>query len=193
MICTVLNFNQILQNERNIIYMSFEKITPVDINENCFKLIGSDWMLITASKKDETGNNKVNTMTASWGGMGIMWGQPVAYVVIRESRYTKEFVDANTSFSLTFFDGKYKDKLGYLGKISGRDEDKISNSGLTLDYLNETPYFSEGSLVLRCEKMYVSPMNSSEFLDSTIIDKWYGGEDYHTLYIAKITDVLLAK
>ncbi|MBQ3061278.1 MAG: flavin reductase [Lachnospiraceae bacterium] len=170
--------------------MKFVNITPTDITENSFKLIGNDWMLITANGKDKAGNEKVNTMTASWGGTGIMWGTPVAFVVIRESRYTKEFVDNSDSFSLTFFDESYRAKLGYLGKVSGRDEDKIKESGLTVATVNDTPYFEEAKLVLRCEKLYCAPMNKEGFLDSSILNKWYEGGDYHTLYVAKITNVL---
>ena len=173
--------------------MNYKKINPTDITENNFKLIGNDWMLITAGGKDNAGNEKVNTMTASWGGTGIMWGNPVAFVVIRGSRYTKEFVDNSDSFTLTFYDDSYKAKLGYLGKVSGRDEDKIKESGLTVDNIDGAPYFTESKLVLRCEKLFASPMNKECFIDTSILNKWYEGGDYHTLYVAKITDVLQAE
>ena len=80
-----------------------------------FEKIGSQWMLISAEK-----DGKVNTMTASWGGVGVLWGKNVVTVYIRPQRYTKEFVDANDTFTLSFFDGNYMKELGYLGKVSGR-------------------------------------------------------------------------
>ena len=95
-------------------------------------------MLITAEKE-----NKVNTMTASWGGLGVMWGKNVVYVVIRPQRYTKEFIDFSTKFSLSFFSSEYKETLTYLGKVSGRDEDKIKNSKLTVIKRNDVPIFEE--------------------------------------------------
>ena len=61
----------------------FKKITAEELTANPFKLIGKDWMLITAGDKE-----KFNTMTASWGGVGIMWGKPVATAYIRPQRYT---------------------------------------------------------------------------------------------------------
>jgi hypothetical protein len=79
------------------------EIKPELIEQNPFKLIGQDWMLITAEK-----DGKVNTMTASWGGFGVMWAKNVAYIVMRPQRYTKEFVDNSDTFSLTFFDSSYK-------------------------------------------------------------------------------------
>ena len=93
--------------EKDISKMSF----------NPFTKIGNEWMLITA----EAGG-KVNTMTASWGGMGVLWGKNVAFIFIRNSRFTKEFVDNSCNFSLGIFDHeKYADMLGYMGRVSGRD------------------------------------------------------------------------
>ena len=79
--------------------MSFREIKPEELKENPFDLIGKQWMLITAG--DET---KCNTMTASWGGVGIMWGKPTATAYIRDSRFTKEFVDGSEYYTLSFFE-----------------------------------------------------------------------------------------
>ena len=65
------------------------EIDANELNCNVFDLIGSKWMLVTAG--DEQGSN---TMTASWGGLGVIWGKPSATVYVRPQRYTKEFVDA---------------------------------------------------------------------------------------------------
>ena len=90
---------------------AFRKISAEEIGKTPFELIGKDWMLVTAQKPD----GSVNTMTASWGGLGVMWGKNVAFAVIRPQRYTKEFIDNGERFSLTFFPEQYKKELGYLG------------------------------------------------------------------------------
>lgn len=166
--------------------MSFVEIKPEKLNENSFQLIGKEWMLITAG--DE---NKTNTMTASWGGLGVMWGKNVAYVVIRPQRYTKQFVDDKETFSLSFFGDQMRKELGYLGTVSGRNEDKINNAKLTTSFYKETPFFEEARLVLFCKKMMAQPLNEECFLDTSIAATWYAEKDYHTLYIAEITDVLI--
>lgn len=166
----------------------FTEIKTEELNESPFKLIGKDWMLITAKKDD-----KVNTMTASWGGLGVMWGKDVAYIVVRPQRYTKEFIDNSDTFSLTFFDDEYKKTLGYLGKVSGRDEDKISNSNLTLNTCENTPYFEEGKVVLVCKKLYGQYLDPKCFLEDGIDERWYPEKDYHMLYIAEIKNVLVRK
>lgn len=150
----------------------FTEIKTEELNESPFKLIGKDWMLITAKKDD-----KVNTMTASWGGLGVMWGKDVAYIVVRPQRYTKEFIDNSDTFSLTFFDDEYKKTLGYLGKVSGRDEDKISNSNLTLNTCENTPYFEEGKVVLVCKKLYGQYIDPKCFLEDGIDERWYPEKD----------------
>ena len=166
----------------------FTEIKTEELNESPFKLIGKDWMLITAKKDD-----KVNTMTASWGGLGVMWGKDVAYIVVRPQRYTKEFIDNSDTFSLTFFDDEYKKTLGYLGKVSGRNEDKISNSNLTLNTCENTPYFEEGKVVLVCKKLYGQYIDPKCFLEDGIDERWYPEKDYHMLYIAEIKNVLVRK
>ncbi|WP_342664666.1 flavin reductase family protein [Succinispira mobilis] len=142
-------------------------------------------MLITAAKE-----GKSNTMTASWGGLGVMWGKKVAYVVIRPQRYTKEFIDVAESFSLSFLPEKFRKELSYLGSVSGRDEDKIAKAGLSLTYQEEVPYFEESELVLICKKLFVQEFKDESFLDKSILDTWYKAGDNHYLYIAEIIDVL---
>ncbi len=118
--------------------MNYKEIKPIDLNESTFRLIGHDWMLVTAAH-----NSRVNTMTASWGGFGVLFNKNVAYIFVRPQRFTKEFVDGSDRFSLTFFDKSFKKELSYLGTASGKDEDKINKAGLTTLYLVETPYFEE--------------------------------------------------
>ncbi len=77
--------------------MSFREISAEQLKENIFDMIGKKWMLVTAGNKE-----KVNTMTASWGGLGVMWGKNVAFIVIRPTRYTKEFIDREETLSLSF-------------------------------------------------------------------------------------------
>jgi len=163
-----------------------KKMEFSEFNYNPFELIGNDWMLITA-KKDE----KVNTMTASWGGIGIMWNKKVAYVFIRESRYTKELVDAASEFSLTFFNkNKYQKTLSYLGTVSGRYENKIEKSGLTLTDEGNIPYFEEAKLVLLCKKLSNNGINTEGFLLENLDKDFYSNKDYHTMYIVEITQIL---
>lgn len=165
---------------------TFQEISPEQFEQSPFKLIGKDWMLITAEKDD-----CVNTMTASWGGFGMMWGKNVAYIVIRPHRYTKEFVDSSDSFSLTFFEESFKKTLSYLGSTSGRDESKIEKSNLTVLHDDSIPYFEEATIAILCKKLYAQEFKPECFIAQELNKQWYPEADHHTLYIAEITKILI--
>ena len=159
-----------------------QKVINIEtIGLNPFSKIGSEWMLITAG--DET---KFNTMTASWGNMGVLWGKNVVTTYIRPQRYTKEFVDANSLFTITFFEERYKKALSLLGSTSGKDTDKVAQSGLTPFFLDQTVAFKEASLILVCKKLYHDILRPECFDEKEEELKCYPGKDYHTFYISEI-------
>lgn len=166
--------------------MSFKEIKATELQKNPFQMIGREWLLVTAKNGD-----KCNTMTASWGGVGIMWGKNVAYVFIRPQRYTKEFIDASSTFSLSVLDESCRKTLSYLGTVSGRDEDKIEKSGLTVAMDGDTPYFEEANTVMVCRKLYAQEYDPACFIDKSCDEKWYPQKDYHTMYIVEIEKVLV--
>lgn len=167
-----------------------KKINPIEISENAIKLISQDWMLISAGT-----DKKFNTMTANWGGLGFVWNKPVVYVFIRPERYTYEFVEAADEFTLSFFPDKFKKTLGMLGRVSGRDTDKIADSGLH-PYFTEAgnPAFEEATLVMECKKLFKSRLEADEFIEKDILDQWYTTKGQrHFLYIAEIKNVWIKK
>ncbi len=97
------------------------------------------------------------------------------------------------TFSLTFFDVSDKENklaLKYFGAVSGRDENKIANAKMHVDYADNTPYIDEGNLVLICKKLSATKILPQQFLDDTIAGLWYTDNDYHTMYVAEITQIL---
>ena len=166
--------------------MSFKEVKMEELNFNPFTKIGTEWMLITAG--DE---KKFNTMTASWGGVGIMWNKNVVTTYIRPQRYTKEFVDANEYFTVSFYDKEYKKALNICGTRSGRDCDKAAEAGLTTNFSDGTTAFEEANMIFVCRKLYCDPMPGDNFLDKENDEKWYPDKDYHTMYISEIVKVLV--
>ena len=164
----------------------FKEINADELNKNSFEMIGKDWMLISAEKE-----GKVNTMTASWGGLGVIWNKNVVTAYIRPQRYTKEFIDNSDTFSISVLGNEYRKELSYLGTISGRNEDKISKVGLTVVNDNNTPYFNESNIVIICRKLYVQDLKEDGFVDSSLINKNYIKGDFHTMYIGEIIKVLI--
>lgn len=160
--------------------MSFEKINPAECQFNPFSKIGKEWMLLTAGDKD-----KFNTMTASWGFAGVMWNKNVLVAVIRPSRYTYDFVENSDVFTASFFGDAQREALAFCGSHSGRDCDKVKETGLTPVFLDDVPAFDEAETVLVCRKLYAQDMTEDCFIDKDI-PVTNGDQPYHKAYIAEI-------
>lgn len=165
-----------------------KEINVYDLNFNPMGMIGHDWMLITA------GNEAAgyNTMTASWGHLGSIWGRkgrgnlPTAVIYVRPQRYTKAFVDREELFTLTVFGSERHEALAYLGSHSGRDGDKVAAAGLTPVYLDGTTAFAEARLTLVCRKLYHAPLQEEGFVDTEILELNYPQRDLHEIYVGEI-------
>ncbi len=162
----------------------FVEIAPEAIGENLFHLIGKEWMLVTAGQPQ-----KFNTMTASWGGAGVMWNVPCAAAMVRPSRHTYGFMEQEEYYTLSFLGEAYRAALQLCGRVSGRDTDKVTEAGLTPRFDAPAPYFEEAHLVLVCRKRYVSDIDPQKFLDPTISTHYQNG-DYHRMYLGEIVKVL---
>ena len=75
--------------------MAIREIQPEQLRQNVFEMIGKQWTLITAADRQ----GKVNAMTASWGGLGVLWSKNVAYIFVRPQRYTHELLDSQEVFT----------------------------------------------------------------------------------------------
>lgn len=165
--------------------MMFQEIGVQDLTFNPFEKIGKAWLLITAG--DEHG---FNTMTASWGGLGRIWQRDVATVYIRPQRYTKEFVDQNELFTISFYGEANRQALQLCGKLSGRDTNKTEQAGLTPYFVDGTTAFAEAELIFVCRKLYHQEMQPTLFDDAAVEQAMYPEQDYHTMYIGEIVKVL---
>jgi flavin reductase (DIM6/NTAB) family NADH-FMN oxidoreductase RutF len=161
----------------------FKKIDSVDI-EKIVDLWDKHWLLLTAGN---FAAGVYNTMTVAWGSFGVMWGKPFAQVVVRPTRFTFDFMQNYDSFTLCAFPHEYKKALSLLGSRSGRDGDKIAESGLTPAPAAHvaSPVFTEASLVIECRKMYWQDFDPQYFIDEEI-DSKYPRKDYHRIYYGEI-------
>jgi flavin reductase (DIM6/NTAB) family NADH-FMN oxidoreductase RutF len=161
-----------------------------------FDRIGQGWMLITSG--DGTSAAQVggrwNTMTASWGGMGVLWGKSVAFCFVRPTRNTFDYMNRNDLFTLSFFGEEYRQALSLCGSASGRDTDKAAAAGITPIVFEEGRGaggigFAEASDILVCRKLYTHGFDSKAFLDPAI-EGMYRDHDYHRMYIGEVLSLL---
>lgn len=162
-----------------------KKIEISTCKENFFDIIGKEWMLITAGNKD-----RFNTMTASWGGIGFLWNKPVAFIFVRPQRYTFEFIEKETYFTLSFLGEENRAIHKICGSQSGRTTNKVKETGL-LPYTTELGniFFEQSRLSLECKKLYAANLTPEQFIATELTAKWYPGNDFHKMYVAEIVNM----
>lgn len=127
-----------------------------------------------------------NVMVASWGFIGTMWGKKVFVAPIRDSRYTKEKIDATGEFTVSVPPaGEMKKEIAFCGSKSGRDYDKWKETGMK----QRPAKVAGGCVVDGCVKYYeckvlgVVPMGG---MDLALVAKWYATPDLHNFYFGEI-------
>ncbi len=166
----------------------FKSIEPSAIVDNTFKLIGADWMLITAGTI-----SSFNTMTANWGGLGFLWDKNVCFCFVRPIRYTDHFMEKAENFTLSFFEEQYREILQFCGTYSGLDVNKVEKTGLIpVSAESGGVYFEQSRLVIECRKIYSQEMDPERFL-APYIASFYPDKSYHRIYVGEIVNCLVEK
>ncbi len=158
---------------------------PTELSDNVFAEIGSRWMLLTAYDPQK---NRVNAMTASWGGMGILWNRPVLFAFVRPQRYTYGLMNDADTCSACFLEDGNRTALQICGTKSGRDTDKIAESGLTPQEFDGVWGFAEAVRVMKLRKLFVTDMEKQHFIDPDLL-KNYPTDDFHRIYVYEIEAV----
>ena len=156
----------------------------MEFNTDIFSQFDKKWALLTAGDKDN-----FNTMTVSWGGLGTLWGKSVATVYVRTSRYTHEYMDNNEYFTVSFYPEEYKKTLGVLGSKSGRDMDKMHDSGLTAKEVSNSMTFEEAEVTFVCKKLFKQCLEK-ENMNPDLAKQFYDGDALHDMYIGEIVDII---
>jgi len=163
------------------------KINIKDWQIKPYHLWEEQWLLLTSG---DFQTQQFNMMTVGWGSFGSMWSKPFALIAVRPQRHTFEFTEKFDSFTLSAFPEPYHGTLNILGNKSGREMDKINQSGLT-PIASETvssPGFTEAELIVECKKMYWQDLDPEHFL-TRHIHLMYAQRDYHRIYYGEILSV----
>lgn len=161
-----------------------KEINIRDLKESFVKMISNDWALLTAGNTDS-----FNTMTVSWGGIGELWNKDVCFIFVRPQRYTYEFIEKNDYFTLSFFGGEYKKELGICGSKSGRDIDKMTETGFAPLDLGESVGIKQAKVNIVLKKLAYQDMKPEGFVDESIM-KNYANNDFHRVYVGEIVKVI---
>ena len=136
---------------------AWQEIEPTEIALNPIQMIDRDWLEVSAGKE-----GKMNLMTISWGSIGELWGKPIFIVYVSTSRYTHQFMEENDYFTVTHFPESMRPQLSYLGRASGRNEDKVAGAGLTVEFTElGNPIYAEADLAIECKKIYAQQFDAN--------------------------------
>lgn len=164
----------------------FKTLASADLRDNAFRLIGHDWMLIAAGTPESH-----NMMTASWGGLGVLWEREVCFIFVRPTRHTFGFLNRSPGFTLSFFEERHRAALEYCGSHSGRDGDKAKAAGLTPQFDGpDTVTFREARMAIVCRTLHRQDLDPAGFLDPAI-EGFYPKCDYHRLFVGAIEKILV--
>ncbi|MBO7363103.1 MAG: flavin reductase [Lachnospiraceae bacterium] len=156
----------------------------MEFTTDILSVFDKKWALLTAGNGES-----FNTMTISWGGLGTIWGKPVATVYVRTSRYTHDFMDANEFFTVSFYPEECRQILGVLGSKSGRDMDKMKESGLTPVQAGGSMSFKEAEVTLVCRKLFRQQLDVAN-MPEDVAKAMYEGQAPHDMYIGEIVDII---
>ena len=162
---------------------------PIDIKDLVLPSLSTwnnGWFLLAAGDFEA---GKHNCMTVAWGSFGTIWERPIATVAVRPTRYTYEFMEAADDFTLTQFGEEHRGIISDLGTRSGRDMDKINDSGLTPIAASKvaSPAYDEAELIVECRKIYTQDLDPARF-GADYIEPMYNN-DYHRIYWGEVIAV----
>lgn len=161
--------------------MSFTAKKPETLTLNPFTMIGKEWFLLTSGAV-----SNYNTMTCSWGGLGVLWNQNVVTAYVRTSRHTFDYLEKSNLFTISVFPEQYRKALAYCGSHSGREVDKAKETGLTPISIDGTTAFEEAKLILVCEKVYAQILEEENFILKENLTDFYQKDAMHKMYIGRI-------
>ena len=179
-----MNFDQI-----------FKQISPVELcdNFNVFTLVGTDFYAITSGNE-----NHHNSMVGSGGGFGLLFKKPTTWCLLRQDRYTLEIIKKEQTFTLSYFQNEYKERMLFLGSKSGRNSEKMNEVELTsIQTPSGCMTFKESSLIIECMLTAITTPCSSDFYSQEskeYIDEAYkDANEYRKLVFGEITHVWVKK
>ena len=165
-------------------------VEPIEYAGIICKALSKGALLTTKNGKE------VNTMTIGWGMIGIEWGKPVFLALVRQSRHTKQLLDATGEFTVNIpLDAFDKKIIGYCGSKSGREVDKIKELALTLEEpeVISVPGIRQLPLTLECKVLYQQTQDASVFPQG-IVERYYPQPyDNHTVYYGEIVSAYIIK
>jgi flavin reductase (DIM6/NTAB) family NADH-FMN oxidoreductase RutF len=171
----------------------FKEISPEEMSDNVFTLVGKVFPVITAGKEDH-----YNSLTASGGGLGLLFKKPTTWCILRADRYTLEMIQKEQTYTMSYFPNEYKEQILFLGSKSGRDSEKMKEVDLTsIRIPSGDMSFEEARLIVVCKLTQITTPDPDDFYSQEAkdyINEAYKEANHYRKYVfGEITHVWVKK
>lgn len=163
--------------------MQKEQIPIEQLDLKPFTAFAPEGLLLVSG----SGVDNANVMTIGWGMFGVIWGKPMAMVMVRPTRHTWQFIDKAPDFTINWLTDEWKEALQLCGNKSGRDLDKFAATGLRAAQgaVVGSPVLAESVLALECRTLYKDTLHPELFLAPSL-ERHYAQRDYHGLFFGEV-------
>ena len=138
-------------------------------------------LLLASTRRD----GKSNVMTIGWATVGIIWGRPVAVVLVRPSRYTYEFIEDSKVFTINVPTPEMKKFVSLCGTSSGREVDKLAQVQTSMGQEIDCVTIDTCPLVYECRVAHWNDIQPDTLLPK-IRSGAYARGNFHRLYYGQI-------
>jgi flavin reductase (DIM6/NTAB) family NADH-FMN oxidoreductase RutF len=167
----------------------FKQITPEEVSDDIFTLVGKVFPVITAGKQDH-----YNSMTGSGGGWGLFFKKHTTWSLMKTDRYTLDLIRKEQTYTMSYFPDEYREQVIFLGTKSGRDSEKMKEVSLTsLQTPSGNITFKEARLIIECRLTAIITADPSDFYSQAAQDylkeAYQEESDYREIVFGEITHV----
>jgi flavin reductase (DIM6/NTAB) family NADH-FMN oxidoreductase RutF len=171
----------------------YQQISPEEISDNVFTLVGKDFFAITAGKGD-----RYNSMIGSGGGLGMLFKRPTTWCLIRADRYTLEMIQKEQTYTMSYFPEEFKKQMLFLGSKSGKYSAKMQEVELTsVQMPSGDVSFKEARLIMECVLTQITTPSPDDFYareaKDYINEAYQEASDYRKYVFGEITRVWVKK
>jgi len=171
----------------------FQEIKPEEIQGNVFSLVGNDYTVITSGSK-----SILNSMVASFGGWGMLFYKPVTWCFLRADRYTLEKIREEQTYTMAYFDEKYKENIMVLGSKTGRDSNKMNETGLIrIPTPDGNMTYQDAKLVIECKLVQITTVSPDDFYTEEghdfVMARYAEAGDYNKIVVGEIIRVWIKR
>ena len=116
-------------------------------------------------------NGKPNVMAVAWGGICCS-NPPCVTISLRKATYTYGCLMDRKAFTISLPSETYIKEADYFGNISGRETDKLADTGLTAikSDLFDAPYVKEFPFILECKVIQIHEIGRHTQFIGEILD-----------------------